>query len=184
MPERSDPKRFLRLIGDDFDSPVESHAFQFGLFPSIDPAVVSFCHSTFLESNPIIDFAKRINPRCVFDVRAVPSFRSLNLSRKQAFDFFDEIKAEYVDVSGMLDRGSISSNNVDLIGQFVCSYLSRMDISRPVVLIFDSFNVLDAMAGLLPSCMSERFKRNFTARVFVGGRSGINDLIISPEGRK
>lgn len=176
MPNKNDidgPRGFLRLVTEHLDEAHlgEEASFQLGLFPEVDPLVMSFFHIGFLRHTSLLEISRQLNPGVIFDVRVFPSFRSFDVDRRDALDYFNKHRMDYVDVSGLLGDVGLSDLNSELVPSFICDYVSLSTTIRgPMMFIFDKFDSMKFFAEKIPVALNSKLKKNFRAQVFVGER--------------
>jgi len=110
------------------------------------------------------EFAKRYNPKCIIDIRIAPRLDAFANSRTQAFKLFEDLHVEYLDFLGR--AGINSSNDIRNIEtpllESICELLlDHRSPPRPVVLFFDSDNLMTECKRMLPhagSCSANQLK--------------------------
>ena len=177
--EKKGERRFLRLVSDDFlRRELVNSSFQLGLFPKSDPLVLSFFHVGFLKKGGLIKTTTELSPHLFIDVRAVPSFRALDVEREAVLRFLDEYSVSYVDVAGLIGGKRLRLAESSLAVKFISELFSGSALSRPAMLVFDDVQLMGVMADQLIALLRDQLNKDFKAQVFAG-KSNSSSLVSS-----
>ena len=155
-------------VGDESPLPIGDKVHQLSL-PFTDDAVIVLIDCTSMGRSVLPGILVKYHPKLIFDVRTVPTMTHVAGSRSAAFRIFDQIKAEYIDVFGVL--GVKSTDHVD-VNPAIWSHRIRSVFSGslrgPVFMLFDSDRSIEVAEPIINDVFSSLFGRPVTSLVLQG----------------
>ena len=123
------------------------------LFPEARSGIVVFVCFPDVEEREFVSLLECAKPSFVIDLRIVPRFDVGRLNRDRAFDIFDAIGTQYIDLTSILVIGSSTKDTVVRFRDFMAT--TNFDLSRPVVFLLSrretsvatDSEILDALAA-------------------------------------
>jgi hypothetical protein len=173
--DKKNKNSLLSLVSDNSRQFIQSsvklaEGFQLGLFPNIDPSVISFFHVSYFMSSGFIETVTDVRPSMVIDMRAVPSFSPIGLKRESVLSFMERFHVDYYDVAGLLGSKNIKLSESSVIASYLSKYFSNNALPGPAVLLFDNVDLMMVLAEQLPFMLSAQYDKQFKSQVFVGQR--------------
>ena len=97
----------------------------------------------------------KIRPRWVFDLRPAPRFEILGQSRKDTFALFENLKIQYIDVTGMLGVNTYKTTEMNAIFLAktiaAAGVMGERTLKGPNVFLLDDLDYLGHIINLLPA---------------------------------
>jgi hypothetical protein len=96
------------------------------------------------ESGKFLERLVEIQPKWIFDIRAVPRFDNVARSRQYAFQCFEDVGARYIDVFGRLGISSYKSVEANPLiwAKSIPSFMDSAEPDGPFLFLFDEQGIL------------------------------------------
>lgn len=124
----------------------------FGVKESAARTLVFMREEETAKRNSFLQFSLDYSPGCILDFRLAPRLDVFYGSRKLSFSAFEEFDIEYFDFFGRIgvdSRDRISEMELYFVEACVYLLSSERYRSRPVVLFFDSDEIMEDCLGYL-----------------------------------
>lgn len=138
---------------------------QLGLFSLPSPRLVVFGPMSGISGQIFLRTIEDLRPRMLVDLRVLPRFDFLGLTRAIAFRAFEEQQLAYRDITGLLRVNSRS--DVRLNAVVMAEELDRLlpaSIPGPILFLTESEDVAIAYSQSIPRQLRDRF-RNWEVKV-------------------
>src|SRR5262249_51276333 len=103
------------------------------LFPEPRSGIVVFVCFPAVQEQDFVDLILNAQPRFVIDLRVVTRFDVGRLNRRRAFELFEGVAAQYVDLTGTLLNGASREDVMHDFTELISS--KRFSLYRPVVFL-------------------------------------------------
>lgn len=132
-------------------------AHQTSLFPEGHPYIAAFVGMSTITASAFTDLFKSLHPRWVLDLRNVPRFDIVGLSRAIVFQWFHRSSTIYRDVAGLLGAtsGRDARLNPLVVREFLMPMLSAdgRGGAGPVLFLLPDHDSAADYSRVLPVCL-------------------------------
>ena len=144
---------------------VSSEPSQLALFSLPSPQLVLFAPMSGISGQLFLRELETLQPRMLLDLRVLPRFDLVGLTRAAVFRVFESQRLAYRDVTGMLQVSSRrdAKMNAAVMATALCGLLPD-SLSGPVVFLTESEDVAVSYSKMLPQRLGDRF-RNWDVKV-------------------
>jgi hypothetical protein len=151
--------------------PHQHHSLQLELFDAPNPAALWLLLVTSESLRLFASTVDRVRPRFIFDLRPLPVFDAVGMSRQVALRHIATIGAVYLDALGSADMRERRNAFIHsgALTRYVDSICGR-DLRGPLLFLFDSKDDLIASSRLLPSGLRTPGHDEWKLRVLDGVR--------------
>jgi hypothetical protein len=131
------PKLSRKDLGPkDFHAPIKGA--QANLFPSSRPGMLIFVYFPDVTEDEFRKALEYSKPCAVFELRHTPRFDIGKLNRRSVFQYFDNERIRYVDITSWTHRSESESSVFDELARAFRTECVRLD--RPMMFLMNSYN--------------------------------------------